>query len=143
MDISKDYIKMCEKATEIQELKKEITGNYFYQKKTDDDYLCGSFICWNGYRPSAGYHNWNDNWYFPDNCVWLPRQDQLQDIVFEKATTYRLYNNRILELVEVFGKYCKTPDYLMFSMEQLWLAFVMKELYNKTWNGEDWVKCEI
>ena len=24
------------------------------------------------------------------------------------------------------------------SMEQLWLAFVMKEKYNKTWNGEEW-----
>jgi len=26
------------------------------------------------------------------------------------------------------------------SMEQLWLAFVMKELYNKQWSGEEWVK---
>jgi hypothetical protein len=26
------------------------------------------------------------------------------------------------------------------SPEQLWLAFVMKEKYNKVWNGEDWVK---
>ena len=25
------------------------------------------------------------------------------------------------------------------SMEQLWLAFVMKSKYNKTWNGEDWI----
>ena len=25
------------------------------------------------------------------------------------------------------------------SMEQLWLAFVMHELYSKTWNGKDWV----
>jgi hypothetical protein len=25
------------------------------------------------------------------------------------------------------------------SWEQLWLAFVMKEKYNKVWNGEDWV----
>jgi len=25
------------------------------------------------------------------------------------------------------------------SMEQAWLRVVMKEKYNKTWNGEDWV----
>jgi len=24
-------------------------------------------------------------------------------------------------------------------MEQLWLAFVMKEKHNKTWNGKDWI----
>ncbi len=24
------------------------------------------------------------------------------------------------------------------SMEQLWLAFVMKEKFNKIWNGKDW-----
>jgi len=24
------------------------------------------------------------------------------------------------------------------SMEQLWLAFVMKEKFDKVWNGEDW-----
>jgi len=24
------------------------------------------------------------------------------------------------------------------SMEQLWLAFVMKEKYNKVWNGKEW-----
>lgn len=24
------------------------------------------------------------------------------------------------------------------SMEQLWLAFVMKEKYNKTWDGNEW-----
>jgi len=26
------------------------------------------------------------------------------------------------------------------SMEQLWLAFVMNEKYNKVWNGKDWMK---
>jgi hypothetical protein len=24
------------------------------------------------------------------------------------------------------------------ALEVLWLAFVMKENYNKVWNGEDW-----
>jgi hypothetical protein len=26
------------------------------------------------------------------------------------------------------------------SMEQLWLAFVLKEKYGKVWSGTDWVK---
>jgi hypothetical protein len=28
------------------------------------------------------------------------------------------------------------------SFVELWLAFVMKEKYNKIWNGKDWVKNE-
>ena len=27
---------------------------------------------------------------------------------------------------------------LTSSMEQLWLAFVMSEKYNKIWNGKEW-----
>ena len=27
-----------------------------------------------------------------------------------------------------------------WTQEQLWLAFIMKEKYNKVWNGEDWIK---
>lgn len=26
------------------------------------------------------------------------------------------------------------------SMEQLWLAFIMKNEYHKIWSGEDWIK---
>ncbi len=26
-----------------------------------------------------------------------------------------------------------------YSLEQLWLMYVMKELHNKKWNGEAWV----
>ena len=26
------------------------------------------------------------------------------------------------------------------SMEQLWLAFVMKEKYEKTWDGTNWIE---
>ena len=29
---------------------------------------------------------------------------------------------------------------ITWSMEQLWLAFVMKENYNKVWSGNDWIK---
>ena len=31
-------------------------------------------------------------------------------------------------------------QYTTFSMEQLWLAFVMKDKYDKTWDGKEWKK---
>ena len=72
------------------------------------------------------------------NVVWLPRQDQLQDMISNKGRVahppfyfvddlYHFYFN------DKQGGYAET-------MEQLWLAFVMKELYSKAWNGKDWVK---
>jgi hypothetical protein len=53
-------------------------------------------------------------------CVWLPRQDQLQ---------------------EMYGTFqeCSVNGGVVTSMEQLWLAFVMKEKHNKVWNGNDWI----
>ena len=36
--------------------------------------------------------------------------------------------------------FCEEIGYPFTSMEQLWLAFVMKELYQKKWTGEDWIQ---
>jgi hypothetical protein len=42
------------------------------------------------------------------------------------------------EFVSTYGEYC--PVFIFNSMEKLWFAFVMKEEYNKTWDGEKWQK---
>lgn len=87
MDTSEEYIKMYNKAKEIQKL-----------------------------------------WKIP------PTQDQLQKLVRKLFTSFGL----IIE----FYKWCNTLDFRQkgnWSMEQLWLSYVMKEKYNKTWNGEDWI----
>jgi len=66
----------------------------------------------------------------------LERQDQLQEIL-----GYRYPVNYAINL----GRWCEnlsTSEYNqvnLYSMEQLWLAFVMKEKHNKTWNGEEWI----
>jgi len=69
-------------------------------------------------------------------AIWLPDQSQLQEMIEDepRGQLFRLYhfaleNDNIIELRNVFQ---------FTSMEQLWLAFVMKELHNKTWNGDKW-----
>ena len=67
--------------------------------------------------------------------LWLPRQDQLQEMVEYVSP---------LHLLEYLNNFVTTTESGLFpagfnSMEQLWLAFVMKERWNKTWNGEAWV----
>ena len=69
-----------------------------------------------------------------DYVVWLPTQEQLQEMI----------DWNIYQLTARFGEmvhYEAGNDKNFFtSMEQLWLAFVMKEKYNKVWDGENWVK---
>ena len=71
--------------------------------------------------------------------IWLPRQDQLQRMV--------QFSGGLLNQLWHFKDFCFARDngynfeYILSlnSMEQLWLAFVMKEKYNKFWNNEKWV----
>lgn len=72
-------------------------------------------------------------------CFWLPRQDQLQEMI---------KTNNIVNLCHSFYSqmllYNNCGDYIypdldeFTSMEQLWLAFVMKEKWNKQWLNGEW-----
>ena len=61
--------------------------------------------------------------------TFLPGQSQLQKMVYED---YQMKMN-----VD-FYRFCMDWGGQFNSMEQLWLAFVQKELYNKTWDGTTW-----
>ena len=60
------------------------------------------------------------------------RQDQLQEMVIGDYVSPG-------KMFSAFGRwYDEEGDYTL-SAEQLWLVFVMKEKYNKSWNSEDWI----
>ena len=59
--------------------------------------------------------------------VWLPRQDQLQEMVIGGDDTITL-TEYFLNAVSL---YCDRK----LSMEQLWLKYVMKEKYGKVWDN--------
>jgi len=138
MDTSKTYIKMCKKAQEIQDVwcpepydvaKENKWLGDFYMQQAVDNWGDESHYYWVVEVYFAQHVNKNSG------VVWLPRQDQLQEMVKTRHIT---------RLVEALGKFtinCEScwQGNITISMEQLWLAFVMKEKYNKTWNGEDWV----
>lgn len=113
MDVSSEYIKLCAKAEEIQKLKPSGADehDYFYCKV-------------HGFGCDLG------------NATWLPRQDQLQAMMFQ-------YWNFTERLIHEFSRWIdstKIASYTNPSMEQLWLAYVMSEKYGKIWNGEGWIK---
>jgi len=74
-------------------------------------------------------------WY-RDVIVWLPRQDQLQEMIYSSPDMEEV----VKFAIKVHQNDVNTEYYLNSgSLEQLWLKYVMKEKFNKTWNGEDWV----
>ncbi len=71
-------------------------------------------------------------------------QDQLQEMVVVGSHPMPItnlgwrfqtfFNEQYSELNQA------TPTALFPSFEQLWLAFVCKELYQKSWDGSDWIE---
>ncbi len=85
-------------------------------------------------------------------CFKLERQDQLQEMVTcQDLADYAVVRPNepplIDNLLSAFSQYCNRLPWMgkadgvdsRPSMEQLWLAFVMKEKYNKTWLGTNWI----
>lgn len=135
MDTSKTYIAMCDCA-EIRQAWNLKAGDFFTRSQSDGltycleqselSYIRGSQKSWIGEK------------------IWLPRQDQLQEMVIDKfrdpewEKEYNDLNETLLFKCNDFvnSSYVACSGY---SMEQLWLAFVMKEKFNKTWNGSEWI----
>ena len=83
-----------------------------------------------------------------DYAVWLPSQDDLQKMIIDHTKL------NLLRIIRVFnfwfesqiseGEFNDEYSFPKFypinftSMEQLWLAFIMKEKYNKVWTNNEW-----
>jgi hypothetical protein len=166
MDQSENYVKMCEKAEQITENWKPTGGDWYihdYRGTTktsreferqvwgdsDKRWRAVEILC---YQPSES----NDTIISTtgkesrcvsvaeltrEHCVWLPRQDQLQEMI--GGSPYNNVKNSMFSILDDLHRFAFTPnifnDFIPLTMEQLWLAFVMKEKYSKVWNGTDWV----
>jgi hypothetical protein len=71
----------------------------------------------------------------PDKGTPVYSQEQLQEMIFDESVGVQT----ITSAIEQFSKSaigCSIS--IMGDMNELWLTFVMKEKYNKTWDGEKW-----
>jgi len=130
MDTSEIYIKMCEKAAEI-------TGKWNPFCRGQNDYWWAEV---ESDLNARGICMKIAEWGAHTKYVWLPRQDQLQEMVGGRNAlggfTWWVYHTE----KRIAGEAIIPNDYSeqFNSMEQLWLAFVMKEKYNKVWTGNAW-----
>ena len=133
MDTSKNYIRMCQQAEEIQTQWKPSEGDWCLYKAFVPKPYIGvlsdlSLEVVLIYKEEARLNDY----------TWLPRQDQLQEMIFshkECTLPSAMIKDPIKGICRFIDKSCIGR---FDSMEQLWLAFVMNENYRKIWNGYKW-----
>ena len=121
MDTTKTCILQCEKAFEVQKLRNPSDGDWFH----------GSGNSISKFYFNHQIHRKTD--FMSDWFIWLPRQDQLQGMVMDDDDNKSAWTLKFHKFVSEGFKIN-----IFWSMEQLWLAFVMNEKFNKTWDGKDW-----
>ena len=138
MDTSTEYIKMCEKATEIQKLFQALEGDWYFCRCTDiKEYPHGYGLM----ILSHGDPDIVSEFLIKSPTdVWLPRQDQLQAMLDGDFWSQFCDINYWTETdrFEIYDTKDPIDRISLKSFEQFWLAFVMSEKFNKFWNGNDW-----
>lgn len=127
MDKSSHYIKMCESAKVIQKQWKPDFGDFFVSMSSGQTSPCLTVV--SELEKKGSYLK-------TIKAVWLPGQDQLQEMIIEKyATPWDLAIAFSNALMAENASYFDTFD----SMEKLWLAFIMLEKHRKKWKDGEWV----
>ena len=126
MDTSPEYISMCRKATELQEMWKPKEGDWFYDsveiRTIGDSFYLGK---WNGIHEIYNRPMWNGKDKPLDTTIWLPRIDQLIDMMGNDLRPDEGFTMTIQNRM---------------TTEQELLNEHYKNTCHKSWNGEDWIK---
>ncbi len=136
MDTSEQFIKMCD-CPEIQEGHEYAYGDWGLIKQNDGEIK--SHVATFGEYSEPIYGMMSDSGCgccsgSAETSVWLPRQDQLQELVDYGSRREEEERFHIWFLTQYYDR--QGPSLVTWG--QLWLAFVMKEKYGKTWDGETW-----
>lgn len=138
MDTTTKYIKMCEMAREIQGIWFPQAGDYVNSLRDKPHPLEQITIDLAEMTPGGSNKRRIKN-----DMTFLPQQDRLQEMVSDKYCIHDMTLYFLDFVSEHAGCHPhEFPSDMMFeTAEQLWLAFVMKEKFNKAWNEEkeEWV----
>ena len=125
-------VEVCRKAIEVQRLWKPKVGDWFVTPAGKVELFDKSFYIKENFI--SDYDIIENELWERKKIYWLPRQDQLQDMV---KSEYECDYDMNLDFTE-FTTNLYTHEQIGASMEQLWLAFVMHELHSKQWDGKQW-----
>lgn len=118
MDTSEQYIEMCRKATELQEMWEPSLGDFYYSDFS-------KLVC-----VMSDHMQFNrDKLKEYSDAIWLPRIDQLIELSGMGWYNFMLFGVRIADHAGVF----------MQPMQEHFIMCLMHYKYKKKWNGEDWI----
>jgi hypothetical protein len=138
------FIKMCEKADDLQKIKSEDEQRYkrenyedaYYALPYDEIYYRGAGI------PEPTLGQCEKSW-------WIPNQRQMQDMivvdiekyadVMEKLTLEKRQEFVFNTLVDVINNWAKSHKEF-YTFDQIWLSYLMMYKFNKIWVDCEWVK---
>jgi hypothetical protein len=141
MDTSELRIKMSETAVELQKLWKRNQGDeFFLRDRVKPGGKTRTYILGCHWEKCPGCDYESDK---TEMGVWVPSQEQLQDMLIPEDE--KDSRGKYIVLLDDFQDWvlndCTGLEWshkIDPSMEQLWLAYVMKEKFKKYWNGKDW-----
>ncbi len=144
MDTTKKYISMCGQAKEIQDSHKPEEWDYCWAIENTDEDRPAKVNVISGTCTDCGHYGLGTDSIEPEGdrytvLIWLPRQDQLQDMIKLVGDSIDLF------ILNDFNNFTQSIWRNFITMEQLWLAFVMCENYNKTWveTEQKWAKIQL
>lgn len=134
----KKYIQMCRKAEEIQALWTPQKGDLFSYADyvytigdcsidTDTIKTIGCGCC---SHSIINYQREKEK----KNAIWLPRQDELQEMMLDKFGGQQI--SLLYYFIERIKEKRPFPFEIDTCIESVWLAFVMKQKFNKTWDDK-------
>lgn len=147
--ITKNYIRMCEKAKEIQKIWKPKVGDYALcsYAKTVEIYIISKIEVEGSAKKFGIIYYINEinglssatvmGNILKDDFTWLPIQEQLQEMTEGRFHIWGNLNSLYMTAStadRASHQVCKQIN----SMNELWLIYVMKEKYNKVWDGDNW-----
>lgn len=141
------FIKMCEKADDLQRLKNEDEDRYKRENYEDAYYVLPYDEIY--YRsvgiPEPNLEQCKKSW-------WIPNQRQMQDMiakgiekyvdVMEKMTLDEKQEFVFVTLMDAINNWAKAHEEF-YTFDQMWLSYLMKYKFNKIWVNEEWVNSNL
>jgi hypothetical protein len=138
MDKSRQYIQMCKRSKEIQSLWQPKTGDFYADIGSEvhcyfpDSSKTGAIK--SGFGITTGKKVTTIS-----PLVWLPKLEQLIEAAQVQGCCFRDTSFQFYEWVKLpYGKGTIPANKLFISLEQVWLAFIMKTRFGKIWEDGGW-----
>ena len=140
MDRSPKFLKMCMKAEEIQKNWELSDGDFYIPVKGSGKKIPSKTYILNDLETKSYISDYINK--ERGSFIWVPRLDQLQKMI--DWTKWELGIRKKIRFEMYYTSISGEENSGMVtgaSMEQLWLAFLMKEKYGSTWDSEkeEWV----